>query len=73
MISGYILILLAQAATVPPDKKPVREIAIVSTASVEILAGTTLSFDNWALPAAESPMAVQFREDEDGTIWIEFT
>ena len=67
------IFLIAQAISDAPTPEPVQKVAVQSTASVEILVATSISFDDLEVLANESPAAVQYRQDAQGIIWIEFT
>ena len=67
------IFLIAQAVSNAPASEPAQKVAIQSTASVEILVATPISFEDLETLAKDSPAAVQYRQDAQGTIWIEFT
>lgn len=73
MIACALLLLSSQAGSSDRTAEFDHQIAVSATASVAILTGTSLDFENWEALVKDSSPAVQVRKDTQGTIWIEFT
>ena len=68
-----VILMAAQVASGAQVTGAQGPVAVKATASVEILAASRVSFEDWDALAKQRPETVSTRTDQNGTRWLEFS